>query len=158
MSNVKEVWSEYNRIEKENDKLYWSIARALGLSDTAFGILYYIRNSEAELTQSDICTLLLAPKQTVNSALMKLTNEGIIELSCGKNRRCKTLRLTEKGEALASGTVDLVLKAEQRAMEGLEPGERETFLRLFRKLTDLTRDEFRGIGSKARILGKEKPT
>lgn len=145
MENVKEAWSEYNRIEKENDKLYWSIARALGLSDTAFGILYYIRNSEPELTQSDICTLLLAPKQTVNSALMKLAGEGLIELSFGKNRRSKTLKLTEKGEAFASETVDLVIKAELRAMEGLEPGERENFLRLFRKLTDLTREEFCNI-------------
>ncbi len=148
MENVKEALSEYNRIEKENDKLYWSIARALGLSDTAFGILYYIRNSELELTQSDVCTLLLAPKQTVNSALMKLSGEGLIELSFGKNRRSKTLRLTEKGEALVSETVDLVIGAELRAMKGLEPEERKTLLRLFRKLTDLTRNEFCNIDFK----------
>lgn len=94
-------FSEYNRILKENDELYRSAVKTMGLPDCAFWILYTLRESSETLTQSDVCYTLYQPKQTVNSALKKLADGGYIVLSEQKDRRSKPLSLTEKGQRLA---------------------------------------------------------
>ena len=94
-------FSEYNRILKENDELYRSAVKTMGLPDCAFWILYTLRESSETLTQSDVCYTLYQPKQTVNSALKKLADGGYIVLSEQKDRRSKPLSLTEKGQSLA---------------------------------------------------------
>ena len=48
-------FSEYNRILKENDELYRSAVKTMGLPDCAFWILYTLRESSETLTQSDVC-------------------------------------------------------------------------------------------------------
>ena len=40
-------FSEYNRILKENDELYRSAVKTMGLPDCAFWILYTLRESKA---------------------------------------------------------------------------------------------------------------
>ncbi len=127
---------EYNGIIKENDELYRNAAKSVGLSDCSFWILYCLRDSAMEPTQSEICTAMYQPKQTVNSAIKKLEGSGYIELSSGKDNRSKRLRLTERGEALAAKTVDRVIGIELDALGGLSYDEQETFLKLFRRFTE----------------------
>lgn len=133
--------AEYNGLYKENDELYRNAARTVGLSDCAFWILYFLREHGAELTQRDICSAIYAPKQTVNSSLKKLEESGMIELTEGADRRSKSVGLTEAGKALAAETVDRVLRAEIRAMAGMEEKEQEIFLGLFRRYTELLKKE-----------------
>ena len=130
-------FSEYNRILKENDELYRSAVKTMGLPDCAFWILS---------TQSDVCYTLYQPKQTVNSALKKLADGGYIVLSEQKDRRSKPLSLTEKGQRLAEKTVDRVIAAEHRALAGLPEEKQEIFIRLFRQYTDLLRDSLAALG------------
>lgn len=150
MGTEREHLAEYNRLYKENDELYRNAAKALGLSDCAFWILYFLRESGGEpdcsLTQSGICSAIYAPKQTVNSSLKKLAEEGIIELAEGADRRSKPVCLTKKGTALAGQTVDRVLEAEQRAFGRMSADEQKLFLELFRKYTNLLKTEIGGIG------------
>lgn len=149
MRKEKEHLAEYNRLYKENDELYRNAAKALGLSDCAFWILYFLRESVGQpdcgLTQSGICSAIYAPKQTVNSSLKKLEEDGVIELAEGTDRRSKPVCLTEKGMALAGQTVDRVLEAEQRAFGKMTADEQTLFLELFRKYTNLLKTEIKGI-------------
>lgn len=143
--NTEKRLTEYNSIIKETDELYREAAKTLGLSDSAFWILYVLRAEEKDLTQSEICDALYQPKQTVNSALKKLENDGYIELTERDDRRSKRINLTKKGGKLAEETVDRVIAAEYRTLEGLTEQEQEGFIQLFRKYTDFLRVNMRKL-------------
>lgn len=147
--NTEKRLTEYNSIIKETDELYREAAKALGLSDSAFWILYVLRAEEKDLTQSEICDALYQPKQTVNSALKKLENDGYIELTERDDRRSKRINLTKKGGKLAEETVDRVIAAEYRTLEGLTEQEQEGFIQLFRKYTDFLRVNMRKLNQEA---------
>lgn len=129
--------SEFNSIYKKWDELYRDIAKAFGLSDCAFWILYSLRESDACLTQSDICNIIYQPKQTVNSALKKLEQDGYILLVPIKDRRSKQITLTDKGLLLAEQTADRVLLAEETALTQFSCEELDLFFRFFYRYTDL---------------------
>lgn len=136
---------EYNGIFRENDELYRGLAKAMGLPDGAFWILYTLREKGEAVTQSDICSAVYMPKQTVNSALKKLASDGYLVLSEQKDRRSKQIRLTEQGVRLAEATVDKVFAAEDRALAGLTEEEKERFLFLFRRYTELLKESMREL-------------
>lgn len=135
--------SEYNRIMKENEDFYRDAAKALGLSESVFWILYTLRTGYATVP-SEICACIYQPKQTVSSALKKMETDGYIKLTCGDDRRSKRILLTERGDALCEKTVDKIIGIECAALEGLSEEELEQFLSLFRRFTDLLK-EGRGV-------------
>ncbi len=137
MSDARAKLSLYNCMIRENDELYRSAVKAVGLSDCAFWILYHLRDVGQPVTQRDICAAIYAPKQTVNSALKRLEQEGFLALTAGSDRRSKLVCLTDRGNTLAARTIDRVFAAELEAMDALSDREQEEFLALFRKLTDL---------------------
>lgn len=143
---MKKKLIEYNNLIKENDKIYRNLSKNSGLSPCSFWILYVLREDEDPLTQSEICEMLHEPKQTVNSALKKLDLDGYITLSSGSDRRSKSISLTEKGLCLAAGTVDLVMAAEQNALEEFTEEELHTFISLFRKYTQTLKQKTKNIG------------
>lgn len=136
---------EYNSIFKENDELYHEVAKALGLSDCSFWILYSLREENRALTQSEICYALYQPKQTVNSALKKLERSGYIVLEEMKDRRSKQVHLTKKGRELAEQTVDQVIALEQEALSEMTETEQGMFIRLFYKYTQLLKRSMKNI-------------
>ena len=137
MNIDREYLSKLNNILKENDEIYRSVAKSSGLPDCAFWILYTLRDEGNITTQSQICSAIYLPKQTVNSAMKKLENDGYIRLLNTNDRRSKQVSLTPKGLALAETTVDKVIERETKTLSGMTPDEKETFLRLFRKYTDM---------------------
>ena len=91
----------YNQLIKEMDDLYRVYAKNCNLSETAFWILYCIREREKEaFTQREICDYWFYTPQTVNSALKNMTEEGLLILRAEEdNRKNKRIYLTEKQEA-----------------------------------------------------------
>ncbi len=146
---------EYNGIIKENDELYRGLARTMGLPDGAFWILYTLRERDEAVTQREICDAIYLSKQTVNSALKKLEQEGYLVLNGQKDRRSKQIRLTEKGVTLAANTVDRVFAFENRTWAGLTEEEQEIFLRLFHKYTALLKKNMREAIGESQCSGKE---
>ena len=90
----------YNQLIKEMDDLYRVYAKNCNLSETAFWILYCIREREKEaFTQREICDYWFYTPQTVNSALKNMTEEGLLILRTEEdNRKNKRIYLTEKGK------------------------------------------------------------
>lgn len=131
---------ESGRMYKENDSLYRRLARHFGLSESAFWILYTLEEFQQPVTQAQLCEYLSLSKQTINSGLKQLEQEGNIHLSSGPGRR-KYLQLTPAGRQLAEHTVRPVLRAEERAFLGMAGEERASLLALYRKYLSLLRQE-----------------
>lgn len=87
MADEKELLLKYNTLYKENDEFYHICAKTLGLSDCTFWILYALWETKKDFMQSELCSLLHLPKQTIHSALKKLECGGYIsrELSPNQN-------------------------------------------------------------------------
>ena len=131
--DCRSALTAYNDTYKEQDDLYRAAARRCGLSDCAFWALYALRDAGRPMTQSDVCSAVYQPKQTVHSALKKLEGEGFLRLAEGRDRRSKHLVLTERGEALVRRTVDPVMAAETAAMGTLTETEQAQLLALQRR-------------------------
>lgn len=148
MEEMKKILLKYNGIYKENNEIYRNTAKDVGLSESAFWLLYVLRENKDTVTQSDICNSMCQPKQTINSALKNLERSGYLELTPENDRRSKQVRLTEKGKILSENTVDRVMEREQKAFSRLEPDEQRMFLQIFRKFTDLLKESMRDINKK----------
>ena len=130
------TFSHFNRescrMHKEEDGLYHRLARRFGLSDSAFWILYALEDATQSLTQTELCGYLSLSKQTINSGLKQLQQDGYIQFDGGRGRR-KYLQLTESGKELVRHTVRLVIAAEERAFLGMTREERGQLLALEHK-------------------------
>lgn len=127
------VMEEYNALWKEQNEIYSAAAKRFGLSDSAMWILYFLRLSGGSCSQKEICSAMCQPKQTANSTVKQLESRGMVELSCGDDRRCRLVKLTPEGERLAQQTSDRVITAERGAMGDFTPAEQRQFIELLRK-------------------------
>ena len=131
--SIRRQMTEYNRIFKEEDGLYREVSRRLDLPETELWILYLLR-LEGGCTQRELRERMLQARQSVNTALKAMEQRGEISMTPAEgDRRSRTIRLTERGEALAAEAADPVLAAEAEAMASLTAAERETLLRLWAK-------------------------
>lgn len=133
----------YNQLIKEMDDLYRVYAKNCNLSETAFWILYCIREREKEaFTQREICDYWYYTPQTVNSALKNMTEEGLLILRAEEdNRKNKRIYLTEKGKETVERIVVPLMDAERRALAAIGEQEAEIFLKTMKKHTEFFREE-----------------
>ena len=130
----------YNDIYKKNNDTYRELARRSGMSECAFWIFYSIKISVDGITQKEICEMMYEPKQTVNSAIKKLEQQGYLYLEKEENTRSKRVYLTEKGEQIAEKFAIPVISSEIKAFEMMTEKERMEFLRLSEKYTNILSD------------------
>ena len=149
--DCRSALTAYNDTYKEQDDLYRAAARRCGLSDCAFWALYALRDAGRPMTQSEVCSTVYQPKQTVHSALKKLMAAGFLQLAEGRDRRSKYLLLTAAGEALMARTVDPVMAAEAAAMSTLSAAEREQFLTLCHRYNDALRRSLAAVIQKKEL-------
>ena len=71
---------EFNRLYKELDDLYHNLALRQGLSDSASIILYALYLLGDGCLQRDICDLSYISKQTINSSIRRLEQDGYLYL------------------------------------------------------------------------------
>lgn len=123
------VLRRYNRLFRQNDECYRLASRSLGYSAAMVWVLYTLLE-EPGCTQSYLCDLLCQPKQSVNSSLKKLEQEGYVTLQVTESdKRSKHVFLTEKGTVLAKETAGRIRDAEIQALAE-NPEETEQFLLL----------------------------
>lgn len=146
MSAKEEKWIvRRNRLKKAYEALYHEVAVYFGLSDTVVWTLYTLMDSDGELTQQELVEKWKLPKQTINSAIQNLCQNGYTTLSViPGTRNRKLIRLTDKGKSLVEETTVLLARAEEKAASRLTEEERETYLSLSQKFYDFL-DEQTGI-------------
>lgn len=128
-----------NQMFSEIGVVYHEAAWKLGLSDSAMSILYSICNLGDGCLLSDVVFYSGISKQTINSALRKMEQEGVLRLEASKGRK-KQICLTEKGRQLTEDTVSHIIKMENEILEGWTKEERENYFRLTEKyLEDVKR-------------------
>lgn len=91
--------------------------------------------------QKDVCDATFIPKQTVNSAIRKLEQEGYLTLSNGKGHS-KHILLTESGHTLLKETIFPIVEAENEAFTELSFEECNLLLKLHSKYTTALREKF----------------
>lgn len=105
---------EFNTLYKEMDDLYHTVALKLGLSDSAFFILYALYEQGDGCLQREICDAFFLSKQTVNSSIQKLEQEGYLSLHQG-NGRDKHIHITPEGRRLLDKKIHPVVELEKQA-------------------------------------------
>ncbi len=126
---MTEEIKRFNHLTGEIDALYHEAALKLGFSDSVMQILYTICNVGDSCPLSDICKLSGTSKQTINSAIRILENDGIVYLKAQAGRK-KTVCLTEKGKATVEATVARLIDIENQIFASWTKSEREEYLRL----------------------------
>lgn len=138
---VTEDVVRFNRLFKSYDDCYAGAARKSRLPELSLWILYTLRDIP-DCTQKDLTDTLLRSKQSIQSALRRLLDEGLVTLETDKrDHRCKRIQLTEKGQEVCSRTADRVIHAERRAFAKFTDAERAEFLERFEQLRDAVRTE-----------------
>lgn len=133
-----------NYLTSELDGLYHQASVRIGLADSAMRILYAIYDNGDGCLLHTICQQSGISKQTVNSAIRKLEEEGILYLVQGKGKNKKVM-LTEKGKAYLEQTAAKIYAAESRAFAGWTEAELEEYLRLTEKFAESFREQVQAM-------------
>ncbi len=131
-----------NRLYKESDHIYSSLASKQGMTDTTFWVLYAIVHSEQALTQNDLCSDFFFPVQTIHSAINNLRGDGLVELQViPGTRNRKAILLTEKGKDFVADTINKADEIEKNAFLCFNEEEREQYLSLFKRHIEYLKSE-----------------
>lgn len=131
---ICEELREFNKIYKEFDDLWHETALHIGLSDSAFDILYSVYCLGDGCLQRDICALSFGRKQTINSAIQKL----------GKGREMH-IYLTEAGNTFVRQKVEPLVKIENSVWREMPPEERQELIRLTKQYVNDYRIKIRKL-------------
>lgn len=136
---VEERQARLNNLEKDIDGLFTRTAAHVGLSESAFDILYALEAYGDGCSQKDLCERCWMGKQTVNSSIKRLCEQGIIAKTAGPGRTT-TISLTEAGRALVTEKVRPIIEAETAAMHCLTEAELAQALDFMERYRDALAD------------------
>ena len=134
--SINKKWEMICKYMNEFEIEYHKLANYYKLSDSSFWIIYGLYENEDGFTQKELYTDWCLNKQTINSSVKYLINEGYVELEyLENNKKFKKLKLTEKGKKLAKNTVGEVMKLERKAFEDTDENEVNMVINFFEKQT-----------------------
>lgn len=131
---------KFNRLYKEIDEVYHALSLRMGLSDSAFMILYALAEYGDNCLQKDISQYYCISRQTINSSIKKLEAQGFLTLEKGK-RREQHIHLTSAGQQLMEKAISPVIQMENSIFEAMGPEESQELLRLMEKYVSLYREK-----------------
>ncbi len=141
-----EQLSEYNSIYSQTDALYGKFAALSGLSDSAFMVLYIIREIGQPCTQKTICEQWSFSKQTINSALKTLLKHELIQLQqSDTDKRIKKIVLTQKGQLFSRKYVDPVVNIERTIFIKMSEKERTALINSSRRYLEIFTQEAKEV-------------
>ena len=133
-----------NHIISEMESLYHQVSLKMGISDSVSIVLYTIHVTEGICLLSDIYKKSGISKQTVNSAIRRLEDEGILYLE-QHTGRSKKIILTEMGNKYINKTVAKLYEAEVQAFESWTKEEINTYVNLMEKYKDCFRKKINAL-------------
>lgn len=135
--NINEQIDNYYNSWFKINSLYHHWAKKHGIQDTTLFVLYVIKNTLSDCTQSYICNKLFLPKQTVSQILSILEKDGYIIKEANTNdRRNKIICFTKKGATYATSLLKELKSKEIEAFMKLTQEQRITIVEGFKLLTD----------------------
>lgn len=118
-----------NHLVSEIDSVYHDMAKALGFSDSEMQILYTVYGSGGEIMLREIALCCGVSKQTLNSALRKLEQQGFVLLKAADGKS-KAVCLTPDGMRRCEGSVSHVIDAENEIFSSWEREDVARYLEL----------------------------
>lgn len=91
--------------------------------------------------QTELGRILAGNRSVGMKVASRLEAKGLLTRREGRDRRSKGLHLTTKGEQVLGELLGLHERSETRLSASMEPGERETLLRLLAKVQQAVADE-----------------
>ncbi len=89
------------------------------------------------IDQATLAARIAYDRATIGGVVDRLVAKGLVARSVSQtDRRARVLRLTAAGQAMLQAVRPLVARVQEETLEGLEPGERETFRALLLKATE----------------------
>ncbi len=120
---------EYNQTINVIDSLYHEAAVTLGLSDCELEILYLLCEEGSGCNQSVFYKQTGLSRSTVNSAIRKMEQKGLLYLEAGTGRNTRVV-LTEQGETYLSETAGKIVEIENRIYDTWTQEELDLYLAL----------------------------
>lgn len=138
MNNKMDEYSDYaallDQCDKEVDEIYHYYAQKHNLSDAALWILYAVYDLKNGITQAEICNCWYFSRQTINTALKRLEEQGIIELVLiPGNRKSKGIALTLEGKQMAKRIIKPLRQAENQVFAAFSDEENRMFIEMSQK-------------------------
>lgn len=127
--HVSKELRRFNHLLGEINGVYHEAAVKLGLSDSAMSVLYTLCSEGDPCPLHEIVRQSGASKQTINSAIRKLEEEGIVLLEAAGGRG-KNVRLTEQGRELTRRTAVPLIELEDGIYASWSREELRTYLEL----------------------------
>lgn len=128
-----------NHLLGELEGAYHDASLLLGMSDSVSQILYTVCVSGGGCPLHAICRQCGLSKQTVNSAVRKLEQEGIIYLEA-MDGRAKRVCLTEAGKIYAAGTAREIIRMENEILDSWAPEDVEQYMALTKRFLEGMRE------------------
>lgn len=139
---IENLLVDYNQSYKENNDIYHMYAKAVGMTDTTFWLLYSLWEHGETYTQKELCAEWSCIAQTLNSALKNLEKKGLIELQYVEgSRKNKRILFTKQGYDFAQKTVAPLMQAEKNAISCFEEQEWILFLQQLRQFNQKLKKE-----------------
>ena len=97
---------------------------------------------EKAITQTDLCENWYLPKQTINSAVKKMKEDGLLALVSEKGKgNVKYLTITEKGNEFAKQAILPLVEADILAFSSFKEEERELLLSLMQRQVNTLKEK-----------------
>lgn len=125
---------------KNLDEIYHDMALKMEISDSAFTIFQAIGDLGDGCLQKDICIQTFSNKQTINSSIRRLEQEGYIYFLKGTGRD-KHIHLTKEGKRFMQENIRPIKKMEKESFLVFTYEEQREFLRLTQKYVENFREK-----------------
>ncbi len=135
MQHTKDDLRRYNYLMSEIDGLYHEAAFRVGISDSVQRILYVVYSENYRCLQSEIYKQSGVSRQTINSAIRRLEQDGIVRLEKGKGRNT-VVCLTKEGIRFAKEKIEPLYRMEHEIFDVWSADEMALYLKLTEKYRD----------------------
>lgn len=134
--SAHDAYVEFGRQWKQFDEVYRKAAARMGLSESAFDILFALCDLGEGCLQRDICLYSCSTKQTINSSVHKMEKDGLLRLEPAESGRGMRLYLTDAGRSLVDEKVRPFAEADYKVFASFSVADRDALIRIQRNYID----------------------
>ena len=136
---------EISRLSREMEQLYHELSLKTGLSDSAFLIFYALAELGDGCLQTQIADEYCVSRQTINTSVKRLVQQGFLSLSPGRGRDMH-LHLTATGHAVMEEKLAPVFSLEESVLACMPEAQRAQLLHLLGCYVQLYRRHVYALG------------
>lgn len=140
MHQTQDDLRKYNYMTSEINGLYHEAAFKSGISDSVQNILYVLFAENYRCLQSEIYKQSGISRQTINSAIRRLEQDGMVYLEQGKGRNT-VVCLTDEGICFAREKIESIYRVENEIFAEWSDDEVETYLKLTERYRDALKEK-----------------